>query len=593
MGTKNRYFFGPPDYPEPLPREVALHKLACEGKFAPEIVRLLDWQLFPDHYVMVLEYPSPCMDLLDFTSSKGGKLKEDLAKDIMWQATMAAYMCCQRGVFHHNIKMENLLITNDTLFVKLINFGCSDLLKTSIYKTFMGTRDYACPEFFKTGEYHGKPATVYSLGAVLFAMLCGKFPNCNDRYSINERIWYKDGLSEECCDLIETCLQEDPEKRIDLEEILNHKWFQDKYPANSLQTPVHSESINVIQDPEDSGSDFNVDGEDDQEPKVRIEEINGRQYKIGRKLGQGDFGVVNEGTRLEDGLMVAVKVVKKTKQMIEDYIYIPGHPEPLPREVGIHMLACRGGKVPVIVQFLDWQDHSNHYIMVLERPSLCMDVLTFWRSKGRIVTEDIAQYILCQATEAAEICSRRGVVHRDIILQNLLINPNTLQVKLIDFGIGDRLKKTPYTEFYMGTITYICPEFDETGEYYAKPATVYSLGVVLFALVCGDFPRFHDKLRINEKMWHRDGLTRECCDLIQSCLQEDPKKRIRLENIRYHRWFQMGFTLSQPSPAGSSDPSRAIEARDEASAQSGSPGLNPRAQFLFVTHQRGFNGGGN
>lgn len=207
--------------------------LACEGKFIPEIVQLLDWQVYLDHYVMVLEYPSPCMDLLDFTTSKGGKLNKDLAKDIMWQATMAAYMCCRQGFFHRNIKMENLLITSNSLtlgaaiYLKVrltrrlwVCFIISDTSFTFVWIRWWhsdsvlgslleatntvetvnlfssGTRDYTCPEFLKTGEYYGKPETVYSLGALLFAMLCGKFPNCNDRYSINERIWYMDGLSE-------------------------------------------------------------------------------------------------------------------------------------------------------------------------------------------------------------------------------------------------------------------------------------------------------------------------------------------------------------------------------------------------------------
>ncbi|XP_057175785.1 uncharacterized protein LOC130545361 [Triplophysa rosa] len=510
-----------PGHPEPLPREVALHMLACDGEILPEVVQLLDWQVYPDHYIMVLERPSPCVDVREFATSNKGKLNEEVAKDIMWQATTAAYKCCRRGVFHRDIKMENLLIRTDTLYVKLIDFGCGDLLTGSSYKTFMGTRDYACPEFFKTGEYYGQPATVYSLGVLLFAMVCGTFPNCNDQYSINERILYKDGLTEECCHLIQACLQEDPEDRIDLDEILHHTWFQDKYPADGLQTPIH----------------FNENKEDDQKPRVRIEEINGRRYEIGRKLGQGGFGYVHEGTRLRDGLKVAVKIVKKTDDVREDYINFPGHPEPLPREVGLQMLACEGVHVPVIVQLLDWQDDLDRYFMVLERPSPCMDLLGFMKSNGGRVTEYIAQAIMGQATYAAAVCCLRGVFHRDIKLENLLINPDTLEVKMIDFGCGDLLKRSAYKE-YMGTRIYMCPEYLEWGEYYGKPATVYSLGVLLFAMVCGRFPTYSDLDQINEKSWSKDGLTEECCHLIEACLQEDPEDRLDLDEILEHKWFQ-------------------------------------------------------
>ncbi|RXN03329.1 serine threonine- kinase pim-2-like protein [Labeo rohita] len=87
---------------------------------------------------MVLEHPSPCKDLWDYTMLQGGFLSEDTARSIMAQATKAAHMCCQRGVFHRDIKMENLLVNLETLEVKLIDFGCGDLLRDSGYKHFCG-----------------------------------------------------------------------------------------------------------------------------------------------------------------------------------------------------------------------------------------------------------------------------------------------------------------------------------------------------------------------------------------------------------------------------------------------------------------------
>ncbi|KAI7795219.1 putative serine/threonine-protein kinase pim-1-like [Triplophysa rosa] len=210
--------------------------LACQGDDVPEIERLVDWQEYPDQFVMVLERPSPCEGLEEFVASNGGKLDEEsakeiiltekTAKDIMWQATEAAEICSIRGVFHRDIKLENFLINLNTLEVKLIDFGCGDLLKNSAYTDFMGTEMYFCPEFFHTGEYYGKPATVYSLGVLFFAMLCGNFPSVHDLDQINERRWCKDGLTIECCRLVEDCLQWYPDERIDLERIRYHGWFQ-------------------------------------------------------------------------------------------------------------------------------------------------------------------------------------------------------------------------------------------------------------------------------------------------------------------------------------------------------------------------------
>ncbi|XP_056585594.1 uncharacterized protein LOC130406916 isoform X2 [Triplophysa dalaica] len=514
-----------PGHPDPLPREVALQMLACDDGRSPEIVQLLDWQEHPDHYILVLERPSPCEGLNKFVASRGGQLDEKLAKRIMRQAYLAAKTCCEQGVFHRNITLENLLIKTDTMDVKLIDFGCGELLKKSTYNTFTGTREYVCPEFFKTGKYNGKQATVYSLGVLLFALLCGKFPSSNDRFFINERAWNKDGLTEECCCLVEDCLQEDPEKRIDLERIYEDNWFQDN-SLDDLQTPINSVSHDQ--------SEKKL--EDVNQSKVFSLVINGCQYEVGRELGKGGFGTVFEGTRVQDGLKVAVKYVEKTRNVIKDYINIPGCSKPLPREVGLHLLARKGDNVPVIIQLLDWQDNPDQIILVLERPSPCEDVRSFVKHNGGTVTEVVARTIFRQAAEAAQVCCERGVFHRDIKKQNLLINPNTLEVKLIDFGCGDLLKSSAYYR-YMGTRKYTCPEYAETGSYHGKPATVYSLGVLLFAIVCGRCPTSLHLKEINEKKWSKDGLTAECCDFIQACLQRNPDERIHLEEILKHAWF--------------------------------------------------------
>ncbi|XP_057182983.1 serine/threonine-protein kinase pim-2-like [Triplophysa rosa] len=226
-----------------------------------------------------------------------------------------------------------------------------------------------------------------------------------------------------------------------------------------------------------------------------------------------------------------------------DRKYEPGHHKPLPREVGLQMLACEGENVPVIVQLLDWHDFWDRYVMVLERHSPCEDILSFMdRTRGSI-TENIAQFIFRQATEAAEICCKRGVFYRDIKLKNLLINPNTLEVRIINFRCSDLLKESAYTG-YWDTYEYTCPELHKTGYYYCKPATVYSLGMLLYAMVCGAFPGSLSLKRIIEKTWSKDGLTEECCDLIQVCLQEDPEERIDLEKILGHKWFQKSMAGS-------------------------------------------------
>ncbi|XP_043099168.1 serine/threonine-protein kinase pim-2-like [Puntigrus tetrazona] len=215
-----------PGHPSPLPLEIGLLLLANKEPRAPEIIELLDWQVQPDRYIMVMERPSPCKDLWDYMSFKGGLLREDKARFIVAQTVKAAQMCCQRGVFHRDIKLENLLINPETLEVKLIDFGCGDLLQDSGYEIFCGTREYCPPEYYVDRKYHGKPATVWSLGVLLFTLVCGRYPEPRDVKSIDYGIRFDRDLSNECSHLIRSLLNKNPSQRIDLEEVLLHDWFK-------------------------------------------------------------------------------------------------------------------------------------------------------------------------------------------------------------------------------------------------------------------------------------------------------------------------------------------------------------------------------
>ncbi|KAI4882450.1 hypothetical protein NFI96_033351, partial [Prochilodus magdalenae] len=128
--------------------------------------------------------------------------------------------------------------------------------------------------------------------------------------------------------------------------------------------------------------------------------------------------------------------------------------------------------------------------------------------KGQRISDGLQVAIkIVQKLHAASQCHKRGVLHRDIKLENLLINPDTLELKLIDFGCGDFIKKSGFDSF-AGTVEYCPPEFFLQGRYHAGPATVWSLGVLLFATVCGDLPFADNREIIGGRLHFRDGLSR-------------------------------------------------------------------------------------
>lgn len=101
---------------------------------------------------------------------------------------------------------------------------------------------------------------------------------------------------------------------------------------------------------------------------------------------------------------------------------------------------------PNILQLLDWYDEPEQYIMILERPEPCEDLATFCRKHGGSLTEGVARNVIFQLIKALKHCKSRGIVHRDVKPENILIQTDTLKVKLFDFGCGD-LVKDSYKDF--------------------------------------------------------------------------------------------------------------------------------------------------
>uniref|UniRef100_A0A8C2D6M6 non-specific serine/threonine protein kinase n=1 Tax=Cyprinus carpio TaxID=7962 RepID=A0A8C2D6M6_CYPCA len=258
-------------------------------------------------------------------------------------------------------------------------------------------------------------------------------------------------------------------------------------------------------------------------------------YEVGEEIGEGGFGTVYEGISKFLREQVAIKFIPKCET--DRYIEIPGCSKPLFAEVALNLLLKRPPLSPYIVHMLEWFEEDDRFILILEYPQPCKDLLKFMVNNMQRVNESQTRRLMYQAVLGAKHCLDRGIFHRDIKLNNFLINTKTNQVKLIDFGCSDLVS----TSGYLGDFTGVCPpEYYKDLKYEAGPTTVWSLGIMMYSMMCRCQPfksledMTHGSLSFNVRV------STELQDLISRCLAYHPTERATIEEILQHEWFQQG-----------------------------------------------------
>ena len=141
---------------------------------------------------------------------------------------MIGIFSCRKGVVHRDLKSENILVDLDTESLVLIDFGASAIYKSSSfsYSDFHGTKQYKSPEYILRKRYTAGPSTVWTLGVLLYDMVCGSLPFESEEEVTGQKLVLKSYLSSELRNLIQRCLAQNPERRPSLEAILEHAWLK-------------------------------------------------------------------------------------------------------------------------------------------------------------------------------------------------------------------------------------------------------------------------------------------------------------------------------------------------------------------------------
>mmetsp|Transcript_21192 Transcript_21192/g.53693 ORF Transcript_21192/g.53693 Transcript_21192/m.53693 type:complete len:407 (+) Transcript_21192:82-1302(+) len=259
-------------------------------------------------------------------------------------------------------------------------------------------------------------------------------------------------------------------------------------------------------------------------------------FRLERTLGAGAFGVVRLGTHIETNDKLAVKIIPKAK------LIGPGAVGMMEREIRM-------------MKLLRHEHIVRLYEVVIARTKVYLgmeyadggDMLAFVNSR-KLLTEPEAAELFSQIVDGVVFCHKLGVCHRDLKLENILLSKG--KIKIADFGLANyspppTTAGEDFMQTHCGSPLYAAPELlRNTAAYDATKVDIWSLGVVLYALVCRRLPFAGDNLpAILKKIVSADynipdTLSGNLEDLLKRMLAIDPAERLSAEEVESHPWLK-------------------------------------------------------
>ena len=277
-------------------------------------------------------------------------------------------------------------------------------------------------------------------------------------------------------------------------------------------------------------------------------------YRIGRIIGQGGFAKVNLGLNVLTGRVVAIKSFNKNiKTKYGDKLNL----DKILYEINL----MRKLNHQNITKILETFEDEQFYFIIMEY--INGGNLFSYVKKRRKLSEKVAKFIFRQIILGIKHIHSQLIVHRDIKLENILIDMNK-NIKICDFGIGIILSsENQVLHSHCGTPMYIAPEIilstKEKG-YKGFPVDIWSAGIALYIMISGKLPfdlnespddldsvnKNKDNKEKNKKLKYEilnkepkyiENISDELRDLLKGLLNKDPEKRLTCEQILNHPWL--------------------------------------------------------
>ncbi|XP_040565445.1 PAS domain-containing serine/threonine-protein kinase isoform X2 [Lepeophtheirus salmonis] len=296
----------------------------------------------------------------------------------------------------------------------------------------------------------------------------------------------------------------------------------DNSPDESLGQAIR----NVVEKQKKAGYNRSITFKDDE---LHDGEYSDRYHTL-HEIGKGGFGCVKSAYRIEDGLMVITKFIKKSKIYEEYWIQDKVLGKTVSLEISLLTTLCH----PNIVSIIDVFENENYFQMVMAKHGPGMDLFEFIDRRPKM-GEDLASYIFRQVVSAVDYLHERDIIHRDIKDENIIIDKD-FTVKLVDFGSATFIKPGWLFSTFYGTVEYCSPEVLSGYHYRGPELEVWTLGILLYIIMFGENPFFTIDETIQCQLFPPFAVSPPCIQLVKSILIKDPKYRFTLSQIKNHPW---------------------------------------------------------
>ncbi|XP_061605413.1 serine/threonine-protein kinase BRSK1 isoform X2 [Phyllopteryx taeniolatus] len=261
-------------------------------------------------------------------------------------------------------------------------------------------------------------------------------------------------------------------------------------------------------------------------------------YRLEKTLGKGQTGLVKLGVHCITGQKVAIKIVNREK--LSESVLMK-----VEREIAILKLI----EHPHVLKLHDVYENNKYLYLVLEHVS-GGELFDYLVKKGRLTPKEARKFFR-QIISALDFCHSYSICHRDLKPENLLLDEKN-NIRIADFGMASLQVGDSLLETSCGSPHYACPEVIRGEKYDGRRADVWSCGVILFALLVGALPFDHDNLRqllekVKSGVFHMPHfIPPDCQALLKGMIEVNPDKRLTLEAIQTHAWYQSG--RNEPCP---------------------------------------------